>query len=96
MTMTTRDDYVKKFKARLDQWNTDAARWEAQANVTKAKQLEAFRSRRDEALYNLKLVEDASASAWKDLTKGADAAWDRVQAAFGDARKHFDKAKSPV
>jgi hypothetical protein len=29
-----------------------------------------------------------------NYVKGADAAWDRVRAAFGDARKHFENPKS--
>jgi lipid II:glycine glycyltransferase (peptidoglycan interpeptide bridge formation enzyme) len=61
--MKTRDEYVAKLKTRLDQWNAEAARWEAQAKATKEKQLEAFNQRRDEALYQLKLLEGAAASA---------------------------------
>jgi hypothetical protein len=95
MTMKTRDEYVSKLKAQLDRWNAEAAKWEAQAKATEAKQLQAFRSRRDEALYNLKLVESASASAWQELAKGADVAWDRMQDAFAKARTHFEKAPGP-
>ena len=91
--MKTRDEYVKQLKARLDQWNAEAAKWEAQASTTRAKQLEAFRLQRDEALYKLKLIENASASAWQDLAKGADAAWDRLQEAAAKARTHFEKDK---
>ena len=87
----TRDEYVAKLKSRLDQWNTDAARWEDKAQAVKAKQAELFRLRRDEALYNLKLLENASASAWKDFSAGCDAAWDNLQQAYGEARKHFER-----
>ena len=93
--MTTRDEYVSKQKARLDRWNSEAARWEAQAEATNVKQLETFRQRRDEALYNLKLLESASATAWKDLAGGADKAWDEVQDAFTKARNHFEKTARP-
>ena len=93
--MKTRDEYVSKLKARLDHWNSEATRWESQAKATNVKQLETFRQRRDEALYNLKLVQDASATAWKDLTSGADKAWDEVQDAFTKARTHFEKTARP-
>ncbi len=93
--MKTRDEYVSKLKARLDQWNSEAFRWEAQAKATHLKQLETFRQRRDEALYNLKLLENASATAWKDLTSGADKVWDEVQDAFTKARTHFEKTAHP-
>jgi hypothetical protein len=86
-----RDEYVQKLKNRLDQWNADAARWEKQAEAVKAKQLELFRLRRDEAMYNLKLLENASAAAWKDFSVGCDAAWDSLRDAYGEARKHFEK-----
>jgi hypothetical protein len=96
--MRTRDEYVAGLKGRLDRWNTDAGKWEAQARVAHAdmkkrydKQLEMLRERREEALYNLTLVEKASATAWEDLAKGADEAWERMQEAFTTARSHFEK-----
>jgi hypothetical protein len=96
--MTTRDEYVKKLKTRLDQWNAEAKRWEADATAMKEKQMEGFALRRDEALYQLKLLENASAEAWKDIVKGTDAAWERLQEATTAARAHFKakKAKSIV
>lgn len=96
--MKTRDEYVAGLKTRLDRWNADAGKWEAQASVARAdmkkqyaKQLETLRERREEALYNLNLVEKASATAWKDLARGADEAWDRMQEAIKAASSHFEK-----
>ena len=86
-----RDEYVQKLKTRLDQWNAETDRWEKQAGEVRAKQMELFRLRRDEAMYNLKLLENASASAWKDFSAGCDAAWASLQDAYGEARKHFEK-----
>ena len=86
-----RDEYVNKLKDRLDQWNDEAARWEKQAQAVKTRQLEQFRLRRDEAMYNLKLLEGASAAAWRDFSMGCDAAWDSLQASYNEARKHFEK-----
>jgi len=93
--MKTRDEYVAKLKTLLDQWNAEAARWEAQAKATKEKQLEAFNQRRDEALYQLKLLENASASAWEEMAKGADKAWDEMQEAAAAARTYFEKSPKP-
>ena len=86
-----RDEYVKKLKSRLDQWNAEAARWEKRADKIKGKQLEQFQLRRDEAMYNLKLLENASAAAWNDFSAGCDAAWINLQDAYADARRHFEK-----
>ena len=98
--LKTREEYVAGLKARLDRWNADAAKWEARASVARAdmkkqyaKQLETLRERREEALYNLNLVEKASATAWQDLTRGADEAWDRMQEAIKAASSHFEKSK---
>jgi hypothetical protein len=96
----TRDEYVAGLKARLDRWNADVAKWESKASVARAdmkkqyaQQLETLRERRDEALYNLNLVEKASATAWQDLARGADEAWDRMQDAIKAASSHFEKGK---
>ena len=96
--MTQRDDYVNKMKTQLDQWNSEIGRWEAKAREAQAgmqaeanKQLEALRARREEALAEMKKVQNASADAWTDLMRGTDAAWKAMQDAFSSARSHFDK-----
>jgi flagellar hook-basal body complex protein FliE len=85
--MISRDDYVSKLKAQIDEWNAQAAKWEA----TGAKNVEQFRARRDEALAELRRVQSASANAWRDMMRGADSALKDVQEAFDKARKQFDK-----
>jgi hypothetical protein len=96
--MKTRDEYVSKLKNDLDRWSAEAAKWQAQADKATAdmkkkyaKQLETLHTRREEALYNLKLVEGASASAWTDLAAGADNAWERMREAVVAAKSHFEK-----
>ena len=96
--MTTRDDYIEKLKAQLDHWNAEVAKWEAQAKGAQAemkeryaKELDVLKAQRELARYNLKLLEGASATAWVGLRKGADEAWDRMQAAVAAARTHFEK-----
>ncbi len=87
----TRDEYIARLKKNLDQWNADAASWETKARTMKSKQMESFDLRRNEAMYNLKLLENASAAAWKEFSAGCDKAWDNLHEAYGDARKHFEK-----
>lgn len=96
--MTTRDDYVEKLKAQLDHWNAEVAKWEAQAKGAQAdmkeryaRELDVLKAQRELARYNLTLLEGASATAWVELRKGADEAWDRMQAAVAAARNHFEK-----
>jgi hypothetical protein len=82
-----RDEYVAKLKSQIDQWNAQAAKWEA----TSAKQLEQFRARRDAALAELTRLQGSSTDAWKDMMQGADAAMKSMQAAFEKARSEFQK-----
>ena len=96
--MINRDEYVQKLKKKLDEWNAEAARWEqktrdAQATMkTEAeKQLSVLNSRRDDALYQMKLLQNASADAWRDMVGGADRAWKELQEAIDRARSHFEK-----
>jgi hypothetical protein len=96
--MKTRDEYVAKLKTQLDRWNADVTKWEAQAKSAQADmrkryatQLEEVREHREAALYNLKLIENASAAAWQDFTRGADEAWERMHEAVKKARTHFEK-----
>jgi lipid II:glycine glycyltransferase (peptidoglycan interpeptide bridge formation enzyme) len=96
--MINRDEYVTKLKSQLDQWNTEVAKWEAQAKTAQAgvqaeyqKQLQQYRSRRDEALAQLRKVQSASAEAWSDMMRGTDDAWKKMQEAFNQARSRFDK-----
>ncbi len=96
--MSTRDAYVEKLKAQLDQWNAQIAEWEARGKKAQAdthleheKQLAAYRQQRDQALEQLKKVQGASAEAWQELARGADEAWDRMKDAFEKAGSQFRK-----
>jgi len=96
--MTKRDEYVEKMKSQLDQWNAEATRWEEKMKHAEAdmqaeyrRQLEALRSRRDEAMYQLHQLQVASTDAWTDMMRGVEEAWKRMGDAVGQARSHFDK-----
>ncbi len=96
--MINRDEYVQKLKGQLDQWNIESKKWEAKAQTAQTgmkaeyeKQLNSLNSRRDEAMYQLKLLQGASAGAWEDMMKGADQAWKNMHEAFNKARSHFEK-----
>ena len=93
-----RQEYVEKLKAQLDQWNAESVKWEEKARTAQVdmkaeydKQLATLQARREEAMYQMRLLQDASTEAWKDVMTGADAAWQQMQEAFGKARTHFEK-----
>ena len=96
--MKKRDEYVEKLKAQLDEWNAEAAKWEAKTRIAQAdmrieyeKRLELFRQRRNQALEQMHKVQGASGDAWMDLVRGADDAWAKMREAFEKARSHFHK-----
>ena len=96
--MMTRDEYVQKLKTQLDQWNSEITKWEEKTRSAQSKmkadyekQLKTFRSRRDEAMTQLRQVQAASGEAWMDMMRGADEAWARLRDAFTKARSHFEK-----
>ena len=43
-------------------------------------------------IYQMKLLQNASADAWRDFAQGTDAAWKAMQEAFSKARSHFEKS----
>jgi len=99
--MTTRDAYVAKLKEQLDSWNTDITRWETKAKAAQAgvkerytRELAVLEAQRELARYNLTLLEGASASAWTELRKGADEAWDRMRVATKAAASWFGDGKA--
>jgi multidrug resistance efflux pump len=98
--MKKRDEYVSRLKDELDRFNAQADKWQAQADAAGAgmkksyeKQLAALAAQREEARYQLKLVEAASAEAWSEIAVGADQAWRRMREALAAARTHFEKQK---
>jgi hypothetical protein len=89
-----RDEYVQKLKAQIDQWNAQMAKWESASQEVKNKylqQLDEAHVLRDEAVAELKRLQGASADAWTQMMKGAEAAFKNMQTAFENARKGFDK-----
>ncbi|MHC5051730.1 MAG: sll1863 family stress response protein [Planctomycetota bacterium] len=94
--MSTRDAYVAKMKAALNEWNAELSKLEARAASAEAdaklrfqKQIEALREQREEARAKLREFESASDAAWRDMQHGAEAAWSSLNQAWSDAMKRF-------
>lgn len=98
--MSTKDEFVKKMHAKLDEWNADidalsakadqaAHKAETEARAEYHKQIEALRSKRDQARGKLNEVESASESAWRDLKAGVELAWESVSEAVRSATERF-------
>lgn len=94
--MSTKDEFIRKMHAKLDQWNAEidtlsakADQAEASARAEYHKQLEVLRSKRDQARGKLTEVESASEGAWQDLRAGVELAWESVSEALRSATARF-------
>ena len=89
-----RDEYVRKLKEQIDQWNAQVAKWEAMSEDVKNKylqQLDEVQVRREEAMAELKRIQGASADAWTQMMSGADTAFKEMREAFERAAKALGK-----
>jgi len=94
--MSERDAYVAKMKAKLDEWNAELDKLCARTDEVKAdarleyeEAVTEIRARRDEAQHELTKLAAAGETAWDDLRKGADAAYDSLGVAFKSALSRF-------
>jgi uncharacterized coiled-coil DUF342 family protein len=97
MTMSeTRDAYVAKMKAKLDEWNAEIAKLEAKAKQKEAdarkdfeEQIEELKAKRSKANEQLEQMSSAGESAWNDLKAGVEQAADVLGDALNAARSRF-------
>jgi hypothetical protein len=96
--MSEKDDYVNRMSSQLDAWNKQFQDWQEKAKQAQAgqkaeyeRQLELFRQRRDDAMEQLRKVQNASGDAWLEMMKGADQAWNSMREAYERASERFYK-----
>ena len=96
--MLSRDEYVQKLKAQIDEWNAEAARWEERSRSARddmqgefRRQIDLFRAKSAQALAELEKLQRASFDALSELMRGADKAMQDMKDAFDRARREFDR-----
>ena len=94
--MSTRDAYVQKIKAQIDDWNADITEFEAKVakasaeTRTKYEQgLDSLRAERDAARRKVEEIREESDDAWEGLQTNAEDFWGRTKAAFAAAKAEF-------
>ena len=94
--MTNRDEYLEKFKAKLDEWNTEIDKLERNARQVQAdamaqydKQLESLREMRDDAQRKYSEMQNTTTEAWDVMLQGTEKAWQAWGSAFENARSKF-------
>ena len=95
--MSTRDAYVQKLKAQIDDWNADIAKLEAKAGQAAAdarvkyeQSLDSLRADRDKVGEKIEQIQKSSDDAWEEFQAGAQDLWERTKASFAAAKAEFE------
>lgn len=96
--MATRDEFLAKFKAKLDEWNADIDELEAKAHKAGARlrgeserTVTQLQEKRDAVERDMKTLRGSLGDAWHDLREGLDEAGEDLRAAIADARRRFTR-----
>lgn len=89
-------EFQKKLEVRLQEMDVEIAKLREQgrdltddAKVRWDRKLAELETKREAASVKLAEVTDSTAMAWKDVQKGAQSAWDDLEAAFREASNEF-------
>ena len=85
----SRDAYVEKLKAKLDEWNAEIDRLqaksknaEADARIEYEQKVGELRRLRDDARERLDHLKGAGSDAWDEMRSGFQEFWDHATRAF--------------
>lgn len=94
--MSTRDEYIRKMQAKLEEWNADidalaakAGEVSADLKIEYAEQIELLKVKQALALQKIEEVQKSGESAWKDLKSGLELAWTAIGEAVDSAKSRF-------
>ena len=94
--MNTREEYVEKAKAKLDEWNAEIDKLRAQADQASADaeikwrgDLKTLELQRDVVKKKLEALQSSNERAWEDLKSGFESAWREMADSVGRAKQHY-------
>ena len=94
--MATKEAYVQKLHAKIDEWNAEIDKLKAKSDSVKAKkkaeyqkELEALRSKREALKEKVDQLSGAGENAWQDLKAGIDGALKSLETAVKSAKSRF-------
>ncbi|MFA7403658.1 MAG: coiled coil domain-containing protein [Pelobacteraceae bacterium] len=94
--MNSRDEYVRKMQAKLEEWNAEIDVLSAKAGKVTAdvrneysEQIESLKAKQAIARKRIEELQHSGEGAWEDLKSGIDLAWDAMGEAINSARSRF-------
>jgi hypothetical protein len=94
--MSSKDEYVRKMQAKLEEWNAEidtliAKAGGISADVTKEyhEQIDTLKVKQAVARQKLEGLQLAGESAWVDLKSGIELAWTAMGEAIDSAKSRF-------
>jgi len=96
--MNTRDEYVRKLQAKLEEWNADIDTLTAKANEVSVDlrrefqdQITSLKASQAAAQQKIEELQKDGGSAWEDLKAGIDLAWTAIGESIDSAKSRFKK-----
>ncbi len=93
-----KDAYVRKLKAKIDEWNAEIDKLMAKADQAGAEakikyrhQLDDLRVKRKEVEDRLAALQEAGESSWEGLKHGIERSWDTWMQSFTKAKSEFEE-----
>lgn len=94
--MNSKEAYIQKLHAKIDEWNADIDRLKAKADQVEAdskieyqKQIEALKNNRDDIEKKISEISRSGENAWEDLKAGIDLAREAMSEAIKSATSRF-------
>ncbi|WP_045222685.1 hypothetical protein [Desulfonatronum thioautotrophicum] len=93
-----REAYVKKLKAKIDEWNADIDKLSAKAKQVKAgkeveyrEQIETLRAKRADLEKKMAELQEASESTWENLKSGVETSWEALKEGYSAAKARYER-----
>jgi len=94
--MSSRDEYIRRMQAKLEEWNAEIDMLTAKAGEVTAEvkneyneQIESLKAKQAAARQKIEELQQAGESAWGDLKSGVELAWDAIGEAIDSAKSRF-------
>ncbi len=96
--LENREAYIRKLKAKIDEWNADIDKLAAKAKQVKAEkeieyrdQIEALRSKRGEMEEKIAELRKGGETSWEDLRKNLERSWEALKEGYVAAKTRYDR-----